>query len=128
MSTLSLTHSVVDAIVADLEAADWQYDPAADDMDIILPDVTNRAADWVQVDDDGCFVRIDLSIDCALSGWRRSRSPCPESPLITLRRGRLLPRRCERARTLPPPSARSLSPLPAPSGLCGQRVEPPIPF
>ncbi len=60
MSTLPLMHSVVDAIVADLEAADWQYDPEADDMDIILPHVTNRAADWVQVDDDGCFVRIDL--------------------------------------------------------------------
>ena len=39
MSTLSLTHSVVDDIVADLEAADWQYDPEADDMDIILPNV-----------------------------------------------------------------------------------------
>lgn len=60
MSTLSLTHSVVDAMVAGLETADWQYDPEADDMDIILPNVKNRAADWVQVDDDGCFVRIDL--------------------------------------------------------------------
>ena len=39
MSIVSLTHSVVDAIVADLEAADWQYDPEADDIDIILPNV-----------------------------------------------------------------------------------------
>ena len=58
MSIVSLTHSVVDAIVADLEAADWQYDPEADDMDIILPNVVNRAAEWLDIEDD-FFVRID---------------------------------------------------------------------
>ena len=88
MSTLSLTHSVVAA----LEAADWQYDPEADDMDIILPNVKNRAADWVQVDDDGCFVRIDperrelLSIVIiAFTVWLAEKQgrdlPAPRAPI-----------------------------------------------
>ena len=92
MSTLPLTHSVVDAIVADLEVADWQYDPEADDMDIILPNVTNRAADWVQVDDDGCFVRIDLEcreplsiVIIAFTVWLAEKQghdlPTPRAPI-----------------------------------------------
>ena len=92
MSTLSLTHTAIDAIVADLEAADWQYDPEADDMDIILPNITNRAADWVQVDDDGCFVRIDperrepLSIVIiAFTVWLAEKQerdlPAPSAPI-----------------------------------------------
>ena len=92
MSIVSLTHSVVDDVVADLEAADWQYDPEADDMDIILPNVKNRAADWVQVDDDGCFVRIDperrepLSIVIiAFTVWLAEKQgrdlPAPRAPI-----------------------------------------------
>ncbi len=92
MSTLPLMHTVVDAIVADLETADWQYDPEADDMDIILPGVTNRAAEWVQADDDGCFVRIDperkepLSIVIiAFTVWLAEKQgrdlPAPHAPI-----------------------------------------------
>ena len=48
----------VERIIAALPQADWQYDPEADDMDIILPNVVNRAAEWLDIEDD-FFVRID---------------------------------------------------------------------
>ena len=91
MSTLSLTHSVVDAMVADLEAADWQYDPEADDMDIILPNVVNRAAEWLDIEGD-FFVRIDperrepLSIVIiAFTVWLAEKKgrdlPSPRAPI-----------------------------------------------
>ena len=82
----------VERIIAALPQADWQYDPEADDMDIILPNVTNRAADWVQVDDEGCFVRIDserrepLSIVIiAFTVWLAEKQgrdlPIPRAPI-----------------------------------------------
>ena len=91
MSMLTLTHSVVDAIVADLKAADWQYDPEADDMDIILPNVVNRAAEWLDIEDD-FFVRIDperrepLSIVIiAFTVWLAEKQgrdlPAPSAPI-----------------------------------------------
>lgn len=91
MSIVSLTHSVVDDIVADLEAADWQYDPEADDMDIVLPNVVNRAADWLDIEDD-FFVRIDLErreplsiVIIAFTVWLAEKQgrdlPIPSAPI-----------------------------------------------
>ena len=56
----------VERIIAALPHADWQYDPESDDMDIILPNVVNRAADWLDIEDD-FFVRIDLECKEPLS-------------------------------------------------------------
>jgi hypothetical protein len=74
-----------------LPHADWQYDPEADDMDIILPNVVNRAAEWLDIEDD-FFVRIDLEcreplsiVIIAFTVWLAEKQghdlPTPRAPI-----------------------------------------------
>ncbi len=91
MSVQQTVEANVERIIATLPYADWQYDPEADDMDIILPNVVNRAAEWLDIEDD-FFVRIDperkepLSIVIiAFTVWLAEKQgrdlPAPHAPI-----------------------------------------------